>query len=146
MIGNGKELGITGDGFEDGLEDGLEDGHWDGLEVCYEDSYAAGMVVGKDESYEGIEYNEDRLIEDWYDADSYLKGYAAGYDIDVYAYAILDKKDFIIEETQINQREPSEEEEDSFPFIAGVIGVVGIIAISVIYDYFRLRKGKKKQG
>ena len=60
--------------YGDGFEDGVDEGHWDGLEVCYEDSYAAGMEVGEDESYEGLEYNEDREIEDWYDADSYIKG------------------------------------------------------------------------
>ena len=75
-----------------------------------------------------------------------LKGYAEGYDEDAYSEAMIDKKDIEVEKTQNDQEVPSEEEENTLPFLAAVIAIVGIATISVIHDYFRFRKGRKKNG
>jgi hypothetical protein len=138
-----------------GFEDGRESGHFEGLQVCFEESYAAGIIDGENESHEGVVYNENREIDNKYDADSYLKGYVAGYDHEAYSAAMEAAEEPVTADPKvvntaaietINSSDDVKDFEDSMPwkgFATVMAFVIGTLSISKYYDWKERKKDDK---
>ena len=131
--------------YGDGFEDGKDAGHQDGLEVCYKNSYDAGMENGENDSNDGLEYDEGINYDGTYDYDSYIQGYSEGYDEEAYDEAVAVTNKVETATTQDNESaDPSADSEEEFP-AAGYIAAAaaGIVVLSVAHDHYRFRKGRK---